>query len=79
MDAIFDGVWVKDSQGTIRNIGKPSANPGHDGRGGQRENLRSEIKSLLQNNGEEAIDAGVLGLTMLIGDKLFGEMIVVRC
>ncbi|MEC8479542.1 MAG: DsbA family protein, partial [SAR324 cluster bacterium] len=31
-----------------------------------------EIKSLLRNNGEEAIDAGVFGVpTMLIGDKLF--------
>ena len=35
-------------------------------------NSDPEIKSLLRNNGEEAIDAGVFGVpTMLIGDKLF--------
>ena len=73
MDAIFDGVWGKGLSGD---------NPEHwktfcEAVGLTEEEANDkisdpEIKSLLRNNGEEAIDAGVFGVpTMLIGDKLF--------
>jgi len=73
VDAIFDGVWGKGLSGD---------NPEHwktfcEAVGLTEEEANEkisdpEIKSLLRNNGEEAIDAGVFGVpTMLIGDKLF--------
>ena len=73
VDAIFDGVWGKGLSGD---------NPEHwktfcEAVGLTEEEANEkisdpEIKSLLRNNGEEAIDAEVFGVpTMLIGDKLF--------